>query len=161
MYDDRQGDQAHYLSFSFTALGLAYWLHHFDASQFRVIRYEDRANLSSEATMGYLETTFGYSPMPPKCKHARDWIQTNECTAQARYKQARQACAPGNLHGALPPEDAIERNGGFSKGTDASLVEFRALAARWDTALHNLIADKKVTIYNPRSKRYEHISRKT
>ena len=156
MYDPRHRDQVHYLSFGFAALGMAYWTHHFPPSQFRVLRHTDMVKLDAEQTIQFLEATFGFSRMPPRCKQVRGWMnQDGQCTGQYRHDTSLPYCSAEspNLNRGLRKRVLSKQK--FTKGTSAELQEFRAIAKAWDAAFAKMIQEKSIPVYNARRQAYE------
>eukprot|EP01061_Rhynchopus_euleeides_P003181 TRINITY_DN12466_c1_g1_i1.p1 TRINITY_DN12466_c1_g1~~TRINITY_DN12466_c1_g1_i1.p1 ORF type:complete len:394 (+),score=119.54 TRINITY_DN12466_c1_g1_i1:140-1183(+) len=157
MYDPRQADQAHYFSFGFTALGLAYWMHHFDPRQFRVLRHSDRSEFTADESMSFLETTFGFKRRPKRCKRPRDWLKES-CTPHHRWNVTQRYCGVRSMEAVNQNlEERVVKQGGFTKGKESELKEFRLVSARWNVIMQNLLAEKKVPVYNRRTQEYEYL----
>ena len=146
MYDPDEDEQPMYLPFGFAALGAKYWVSKFHISNFRFARTTTLKTFDEDATMTFLEATFGLKRMLPRCTSPKHWRLSN-CTGQRYYDQAYEFC--GKNSQSLKSQAWTKREGlKYSKGPASDLLEYQAIADKWAVLFDDLLVELDVKEYS-------------
>ncbi|KAJ9457903.1 hypothetical protein DIPPA_17926 [Diplonema papillatum] len=130
-----------YLSFSLPVLGLRYWLHHFDASQFTVIKTQAMSKPEPEPLIATLEEAFDLKALP-KCEDGQNW-RTENCAGPGFWSQITSMCSDPKArgHNRAASYSARAKTAAISKGTEEDQAPYLALFAKYEALMQKLIED--------------------
>ena len=145
-YGNRENDVL-FLPFGFIALGVKYWLHYFDASQFRFLEMSEIIKLkTSDQYMNMFESLFPDTLRnKPNCTHPSDWGET--CTGPYQAARTENLCGPKSPFLTSQAWSSRAEKMGFSKGSSESLEKYRKIAGRWERCFDDLMDEYNISSY--------------
>ncbi|KAJ9468942.1 hypothetical protein DIPPA_04465 [Diplonema papillatum] len=130
-----------YLSYSLPVLGLRYWLHHFDVSQFTVIKTTAMSKADPKFMISTLEHAFDIKALP-QCKPGQDW-KTENCAGPGFWSQIEAMCSDPKARGQNRAASYSSRGKTelITRGTEKDQAPFVALFEKYEALMQQLIKD--------------------
>eukprot|EP01064_Diplonema_japonicum_P002580 TRINITY_DN11637_c5_g1_i1.p1 TRINITY_DN11637_c5_g1~~TRINITY_DN11637_c5_g1_i1.p1 ORF type:complete len:540 (+),score=78.00 TRINITY_DN11637_c5_g1_i1:98-1621(+) len=134
-----------YLGMSLPVLGLRYWLHHFPAEQFTVLRTAAMKKSDPFFLIDILADSFKFKRVASPCTAEQDW-QKDNCTGPSRWEQIKLACSDPAASGGTRQASYSSKASsiGLHQGTEQEQEPFIALFKRYDALMLKLIRDYNV-----------------